>query len=142
MPKKKFIIPPDIDAELSPKARAFFVETINRMQAEIDNLKAQEQKYLDRITALESKAVKLTPKNSSLPPSTVHPHNSDAKKPKPPSKKSPRKTGGQPGRKRTTRPLVPTEECDKVTPVKPEKLSEMQRQTTRPRYGSHSPSGF
>jgi transposase len=56
-----------------------------------------------------------SPRNSSVPPSTEHPH---AKPPRP----QPRAThcrGGQPGHPRHDRPLLPTEQCDEVIPLKP-----------------------
>ena len=69
-------IPPELLAEMTPAVRAFveslFVQMAEmqaRMQAEIDELKAQVKK--------------LTPKNSSVPPSTQHPHAREAAKPKP-----------------------------------------------------------
>jgi len=48
-----------------------------------------------RISALEAEvaALKKTPRNSSLPPSTEHPHA----KPAPQKEKSGKKPGGQPG---------------------------------------------
>ena len=58
---------------------------------------------------------KKTPQNSSLPPSSVHPHA----KPQPPKRKSKKKRGGQPGHEKHERPLIPTEDCDDVKPLKP-----------------------
>ncbi len=62
-------IPPELLAEMTPAVRAFveswmlqMAEMQARMQAEIDDLKAQVKK--------------LTPKNSSVPPSTQHPQAS------------------------------------------------------------------
>jgi transposase len=76
---------------------------------------------LARIVDLESRIGQLergqkTPQNSSLPPSTQHPHA------KPPSRKgkSRKKRGGQPGHAKHERPLLPTEQCDEVHPLKPE----------------------
>ena len=56
-----------------------------------------------------------SPRNSSLPPSTQHPHA------KPPRPKTPaaRRPGGQPGHPKQERPLLPTEQCDEVIPLKP-----------------------
>jgi transposase len=56
-----------------------------------------------------------SPRNSSVPPSTEHPHA------KPPRPKSPaaRRRGGQPGHPKHERPLLPTEQCDDVIPLKP-----------------------
>jgi len=69
---------------------------------------------LAKIADLEARLNK-TPQNSSLPPSTQHPHA----KPVKPSTKSKKKRGGQPGHPRHERPLIPTEECDEVVPLKP-----------------------
>lgn len=69
-----------------------------------------------RIAELESQLRQLkTPQNSSLPPSTQHPHA------KPPAEKpkSKKKRGGQPGHQKHERPLLPTEQCDDVHKLKP-----------------------
>jgi transposase len=104
-------IPPELAAEMTPAVRAF-VESLMvqmdemqaRMQAEIDELKAQVKK--------------LTPQNSSVPPATVHPHARAGAKPKKKAKtKKPR--GGQKGHKRTIRELVPVERCTAVIPLQP-----------------------
>lgn len=103
-PSTRFI-PPEVDAELTPLTRAFVHSLFDR----IDEL-------TKRVEILEAKlAAKLTPQNSSLPPSTQHPHAKPlSKKPK-----SNRKQGGQPGHKRHSRPLVPTEQCDRVEKLAP-----------------------
>lgn len=69
---------------------------------------------LARIAELEARLPK-TPQNSSLPPSTQHPHG------KPPRKKDKtgKKRGGQQGHAKHERPLIPTDECDAVEPLKP-----------------------
>ena len=73
------------------------------MQAEIDDLKTQVKR--------------LTPQNSSVPPSTQHPHARPVPKPKAKSKK---KRGGQKGHRRVVRELVPVERCEEVIPLHPE----------------------
>jgi len=88
-------IPPELEAEMTPAVRAF-VQTL-----------------LDRIEQLERG--RKTPQNSSLPPSSVHPHA----KPAPTKRKSKRKRGGQLGHKKHERPLIPTEDCDDVHLLKP-----------------------
>ncbi|MBU4400827.1 MAG: IS66 family transposase zinc-finger binding domain-containing protein [Planctomycetes bacterium] len=50
----------------------------------------------------------------SLPPSTRHPHA----KPAPPNRKSKKKRGGQPGHTKHERPLIPTDQCDDVEPLR------------------------
>jgi len=76
-------------------------------QAIIRALLAKIQELQDRL--------KQSPRNSSSPPSSEHPHA------KPPRRK-PRATrppGGQPGHPRHERPLLPSELCDDVIPLKP-----------------------
>ncbi len=68
-----------------------------------------------RIEVLERQAKGVTPQNSSLPPSSRHPHA----RPQPKKRKSKRKRGGQPGHKKHERPLIPTAECDDVQSLKP-----------------------
>jgi transposase len=74
--------------------------------------------YERRIAALETElaAVKKTPRNSSLPPSTEHPH---AKPPRD-KKRSKKKPGGQPGHPKHERSLIPAGQCQSVVPLKPE----------------------
>ena len=69
---------------------------------------------LAKLAELEARLNK-TPQNSSLPPSTQHPHaRPPAKKPK-----SKRQRGGQPGHEKHERALIPVEQCDEVHPLKP-----------------------
>src|SRR5436190_9270702 len=90
-------IPPELEAEMTPAVRAF-----------VDVL-------LDRIAKLEVR-LGANPQNSSLPPSTQHPH---AKPPRKKDKGKKKKRGGQPGHPRHQRELIPTEECDAMVPLKP-----------------------
>jgi len=69
---------------------------------------------LARLRELEGRLPK-TPQNSSLPPSTQHPHA----KPAPPKPRSRRQRGGQPGHPKHSRTLLPTVKCDKVLSLKP-----------------------
>jgi transposase len=77
-------------------------------------LRSVIEHYERRIAELEARLNK-SPQNSSLPPSSQHPHA------KPPSKnpRSKKKRGGQPGHARHERPLLPTDQCDDVQPLKP-----------------------
>ena len=98
-------IPAEILAEMTPAVRAFvesLLAQMAKMQAEIDELKSQVKR--------------LTPQNSSVPPSTQHPHARPTPKPKPKSKK---KRGGQNGHRRVIRELVPIERCSEVIPLIP-----------------------
>lgn len=70
---------------------------------------------LAKIAELEAR-LNQTPRNSSRPPSTEHPHA----KAVPPKKKSGRKRGGQPGHLKHERSLIPTEQCQTVVTIKPE----------------------
>lgn len=72
---------------------------------------------VQRVAELEAElnALRKTPQNSSLPPSTQHPHA----KPAPQKPKSKKKRGGQPGHAKHARPLIPTKECDDMLPMKP-----------------------
>jgi transposase len=80
-------------------------------------VKALIDYYEPRIAALEAELAKArkTPRNSSLPPSTEHPHA----KPAPPREPSGKKRGGQPGHPKYERSLIPTEECSEVLAFKP-----------------------
>ena len=94
----------EIIARQPPEAQAI----IRLLLAKIAELEA-------RIEALESRGQGKTPQNSSLPPSTQHPHA----RPQPPKRKSKKKRGGQPGHEKHERPLIPTEQCDDVQPLRP-----------------------
>ncbi len=83
-------------------------------QAVIRLLLRQVAELQTRVAGLEARVGK-TPENSSLPPSSRHPHA----KPSPKKMKEGRKRGGQPGHPKHKRPLIPPEECDDVMPLKP-----------------------
>ena len=70
---------------------------------------------LAKISELEARLNK-SPRNSSLPPSIVHPHAKSA----PPKQKSGKKPGGQPGHPKHERALIPADQCQAVVTVKPE----------------------
>lgn len=93
----------ELIARQSPEAQAI----IGLLLAQIAELSA-------RVAELEARLGK-TPRNSSLPPSSQHPHAKPAAK-KPKSK---RKRGGQPGHQQHQRPLLPTQECDEVESLQP-----------------------
>jgi transposase len=117
------VITEEIIARQPPEAQAI----IRLLLAEIAVLKA-------RIEELERQVKGKTPQNSSLPPSTQHPHA----RPQPPKRKSKKKRGGQPGHDKHERPLIPTDQCDDVQTLKPtecrrcsEKLSGSDREPLR-----------
>src|SRR4029077_13661566 len=88
-------------------------------QAIIRMLLARIAEQDQRIAALEAEVARLkkTPRNSSLPPSTEHPH---AKPPRAQEKKrAGKKRGGQPGHPKHERALIATEQCQAVVPLQP-----------------------
>jgi len=68
-----------------------------------------------RIEELERQGKGKTPQNSSLPPSTQHP----PARPQRSKRKSKKKRGGQFGHEKHGRPLIPSEDCNHVEPLKP-----------------------
>ena len=94
----------EIIARQPPEAQAI----IRLLLAKIAELEAQ-------IEELQRQVKGKTPQNSSLPPSTQHPHA----RPQPPKRKSKKKRGGQPGHEKHERPLIPTDQCDDVQPLRP-----------------------
>ena len=79
-------------------------------QAVIDHYERQIAELKGELSAL-----KKTPRNSSLPPSTEHPHA----KPAPPRQPSGKKAGGQPGHPKHERTLIPSKECSEVVTLLP-----------------------
>jgi len=126
-------IPPEIEAEMTPAVKAFVFSLIESIRSlthnsetlaqqseslvdQVQTLTKQSQKLADQVEKLSEKNTKLTPRNSSLPPSTEHVHG----KPEPKKKLGKkRKQGGQKGRKRHLRELIPSDDCDDVIPRKP-----------------------
>jgi hypothetical protein len=84
-------------------------------QAIIRLLLAKIAELESRIEQLKRQGKGKTPQNSSLPPSTQHPHS----RPQPPKRKSRKKRGGQPGHEKHERPAIPTDQCDDVQTLKP-----------------------
>ena len=98
------LVSEEVIARQPPEAQAIIrvlLARIAKLEAEVEELRRQVKRK--------------TPQNSSLPPSTQHPHG----KPQPKRKKSKKRRGGQPGHKKHERALIPTEECDSVVPLKP-----------------------
>ncbi len=77
-------IPPEIEAEMTPAVKAFVVSLIDLIQtltersemlsAQVQTLTEQSQRLADQVQKLTEQIQKSTPRNSSLPPSTEHPH--------------------------------------------------------------------
>jgi len=98
------IVTEEIIARQSPEAQAIIrllLARIAKLEAELEQLRRQVRGK--------------TPQNSSLPPSTQHPHA----KPQRRGRKSKKRRGGQPGHAKHERSLIPTEDCDAVIPRKP-----------------------
>lgn len=112
-------ITPEQLAALPPDFRALLQAVIDFYEARIEKLEA-------RIVELETelRGLRKTPQNSSLPPSTQHPHA----KPAPAKPKSKKPRGGQPGHVKHERPLLPSGDCDDIQIIKP---SECRRCGTR-----------
>ena len=102
----KITIPPEIEAEMTPAVKAFVLAAFAQLEARIAELEKQ-------VKELSAKRPKVTPNNSSLPSSTVHPHNGQDK-PGKKKTKSKRKHGGQKGHKKHSRDLVPPEQCTEI----------------------------
>lgn len=96
-------ITPEQLASLSPEARAI-----------VDMLLAHIEKQDRRIAELEAKLGK-GPDNSSLPPSSQHPHA----KPPPPKRSKGKHRGGQKGHPKFERALIPSEACEEIVPLHP-----------------------
>lgn len=101
---------PEQIATLPPEFRALLEAVIEHYERRIVRLEAE----LAAVRA-ELEAAKKTPRNSSLPPSSEHPHA----RPAPQTEKSGKKPGGQPGHPKHERPLIPVEQCQEIVPLKP-----------------------
>ena len=84
-------------------------------QAIIRALLARLAKAEAELELLRRQGPGKTPQNSSLPPSTQHPHAKPVRK----RQKSKKRRGGQPGHPKHERPLIPTDQCDDVQTLKP-----------------------
>jgi len=100
---------------MSSSQPPFTLEQLTALPRDVQALLGSVIEYYERrIAELEAKLNK-SPQNSSLPPSTQHPHAKSA----PPKPKSKKKRGGQPGHAKHERPLLPTDQCDEVHRLKP-----------------------
>lgn len=128
-------IPQHLVDEMSPAMREFFnrvLARVDQLTLEVAQLKAENQQLRSENQQLRRENTRLrqenaelreqlsgpqTPQNSSLPPSTQHPHARPNGR-KPPSS---RKRGGQPGHPRHERPLIPSDQCKEVVALAPER---------------------
>ena len=110
MSQSQFPITDEQIAALPPEFRALSQAVIDHFEKRIGGLEAE-------LTSVrgELSAIKKTPRNSSLPPSSEHPHAKPASQ-KP---KSGRKPGGQPGHPKHERALIPTNQCQAVIALRP-----------------------
>ena len=84
---------------------------VRLLMAEVAELRREVTELKRRLAEFEGPK---TPQNSSLPPSSQHPHAARPKRPK-----SKRKRGGQPGHRKYDRALIPTADCDETKTLKP-----------------------
>ncbi len=102
-------IPVEQIAALPPEVRAVVQALIDYYEARLAALQAENESLWAENVTLRAELAKhkKTPRNSSLPPSSEHPHA----KPLPKKSKSKRKRGGQPGHKKHERTLIPSDQC-------------------------------
>lgn len=100
-------IPESLWNAVPPQAQAAFLAVLDLLKGRVDELEAVIRDLQARL--------KLNSTNSSKPPST----DPVGFKRKPPVKPSGRKRGGQPGKPRASRALVPTEKLQSSTECKP-----------------------
>jgi len=99
---------------MPPPPETFFAGTPPHVRAYIEQLHSTIADLHTRIAELQSKHTKNST-NSSLPPSSEHPHAKPART----TPKSLRGAGGQPGHAKHQRPLLPTKQCQRVIPCVP-----------------------
>jgi transposase len=98
-------------AALPPEMRTILQAVIDYFERRIAQLESELA-----TSQAELAAANKTPRNSSLPPSSEHPHA----KPLPQRDKSGKKPGGQPGHPKHERALIPAADCHEVVTLKPE----------------------
>ena len=101
-------------AGLPPEFRALLQSVIEHYERQCDELRRQVAEL-----KAELQAVRKTPQNSSLPPSTGHPHaksggTGESDEAVADAKKKKKKRGGQKGHSKHERKRVPIEQCDEA----------------------------
>jgi transposase len=97
---------------LSPEARAVIAALVQYYERKLAAAEERIAVLENRLNSLERK----TPRNSSVPPSSQHPHDKPVQSVK---EKSARNKGGQPGHPQRTRALIPSENCAEVILLTP-----------------------
>ena len=95
---------------LPPEFQAILRAVTDHYERRIGELEAEIKQLRSEVASLRK-----TPGNSSLPPSSAHPHA----KPPPDKPKSNRPRGGQPGHEKHERALIPVAQCTLVLEHKP-----------------------
>ena len=122
--------PPPMTAEQWAALPIEFRVWSDALQAQNAELRRVVAELKGRVAELEFelRAVRKTSQNSSLPPSTEHPHAKTSGKGESgdgasgdgaAAQKNKRKRGGQQGHPKHERPLVPVERCDEVVSCRP-----------------------
>ena len=107
------IIPPELEEEMTPAVKAF----VQVLFGGIEELEGKVRELEAKVEKVTKKDPKSTPDNSSLPPSSQHPHaKSKARK----SKGSQKPMGAQPRHPKHDRDLIYSDQCDQVIELKPE----------------------
>ena len=111
------LITDEVIARQTPEAQGIIRALLAELEVRDQRWTARVETLTARVAELEAQVavLKRTPQNSSLPPSTQHPHD----KPPPAKPKSGRQRGGQPGHPKHERTLLPTAECDELIPLMP-----------------------
>jgi transposase len=130
-----FRIPRSLASEMSAALREFLDQVlaqVDRLSVEVAELRLENQQLRSENRQLRQENAELreqlrgakTPQNSSLPPSTQHPHA----KPTQPKSSSGKKPGGQPGHPKHERPLIPPEQCQEIVSLVPSQCRRCQRE--------------
>ena len=101
------------------------MEEMGTLRAEVKLLREENDRLRKENLALRKEndelreRLNLNPRNSSLPPSSEHPHAKPDPPPDPDPKQKKRKRGGQKGHPKHERTLIPTDECQQMVPCIP-----------------------
>ena len=124
----ELVITEELIARQTPEAQAIIHALLARLakvEAELEMLRRQTKGK--------------TPQNSSLPPSTQHPHAQTAAA----------KTGNRrndaaasPAIRNTSEPLIPTDECDDVAAAQADRMPSLWREAVWQRSGAAAASGL